>query len=58
MRFELTVEILKKTDKAVFIDDGTIKAWIPLYQIETEDEIKVGKVITISVPEWLGERFV
>lgn len=54
IKFELAVEILKKTDKAIFANDGTVKAWIPLSLIETDDEIEVGETITISIPEWLG----
>lgn len=54
IRFEIAVEILKKTDKAIFADDGTVSAWVPLSLIKTEDEIEVGKTITISIPEWLG----
>jgi hypothetical protein len=54
LKFELAVEILKKTDKAIFASDGIVKAWIPLSLIEAEDEIEIGKTITISIPEWLG----
>ena len=54
IKFELAVEILKKTEMAIFASDGIIKAWIPLSLIETEDEIDIGRTITISIPEWLG----
>lgn len=54
IKFELAVEIVRKTDKAIFASDGIIKAWVPLSLIETEDEIEVGRTITISIPEWLG----
>lgn len=56
IKFELAVEILKKTDMAIFASDGIIKAWIPLSLIDTDDEIEVGKTITISIPEWLGTK--
>ena len=54
LKFELAVEIIKKTDMAIFASDGTVKAWIPLSLIETDDEIEVGETITISIPEWLS----
>ena len=54
IKFELAVEILKKTDKAIFASDGIVKAWIPLSLIEADDEIEVGETITILIPEWLG----
>ena len=54
IKFELAVEILKKTNKAIFASDGIVKAWIPLSLIETDDEIEIGETITISIPEWLG----
>lgn len=54
IKFELAAEVLKKTDKAIFVNDGTVNAWIPLSLIETDDEIEVGRTITVLVPEWLG----
>ena len=54
IKFELTVEIVKKTDKAIFASDGIIQAWVPLSLVETDDEIEIGETITISIPEWLG----
>lgn len=54
IKFELAVEIVRKTDKAIFASDGIITAWVPLSLIETEDEIEVGETVTILIPEWLG----
>ena len=54
-RFELFVEIKQKTDAAIRVNDGSPDdTWLPLSQIESHDEIEVGKTIEISVPEWLS----
>ena len=52
--FELSVEVVRKTEKAIYIDDGTVKAWVPLSMVKTEDEIELGKTITITIPQWLA----
>jgi hypothetical protein len=52
---EIEVEVIKKTEEAVLINDGSIEAWILLSQIEGDcPEEGVGG--TISIPDWLAEE--
>ena len=50
------LEIVKETDRAILVSDGDTKAWLPKSQIETTEQIVVGKTMTITVPDWLAEE--
>lgn len=45
---EIAGEIVRETDAAILFDDGTQKVWLPLSQIEINDDG------TVSMPEWLA----
>ena len=50
---ELTGTIKAKTEKALLFNDGWgVEVWIPLSQIEDQDEEK--GAVTIIIPEWLA----
>ena len=51
---EIDVEILAKTDMAIFVSDGDNEVWLPLSQIIDPEEFEIGQTVTIEVPEWLG----
>ena len=56
MNIEITVTVKHKTEKAVLVNDGGKKdQWVPLSQITSDNEIEVGNVIVIEVPEWLAK---
>ena len=59
--FEISLEVVHKTDKAVLVTEGLtnkhgkrIEVWLPLSQIE--GDIEVGKVCQINIPQWLIEK--
>lgn len=45
---DIACKILNETDKAIRIDDGTKKEWLPKSQIEDN------KDGTVTMPEWLA----
>lgn len=49
----VTVDILRRTEKALLISDGDAQAWLPLSQIECEGE-PGDTDVDIEVPEWLA----
>ena len=50
--FDVNCTLLAETDKAIHIDDGTKKAWLPKSQIEYEKE-RDG-TYTVTLPVWLA----
>ena len=53
-RHNLKVTVLKANDNAIQVTDRRKKAWLPTGVFETDDKIEVGRTITISIPERLG----
>lgn len=53
-RHNIKVTVLKANDNAIHVTDRRKKAWLPTGVFKTDDKIEVGKVITISIPERLG----
>ena len=52
-------KVAKLSDKAVFVLDPHSKwvgAWLPKSQIKFEGELKVGRVLNITVPGWLARE--
>ena len=53
----LDVTIERETDKAVFVDNGKRRAWIPKSQIlDSEGDVTVGASLNIELPAWLAEK--
>lgn len=46
---EVDGEVVRRTADAVLWDDGSIEVWLPLSQIEVNEESG-----TVSMPEWLA----
>ncbi len=53
-RHNIKVTVLKANDNAIQVTDRRKKAWLPTGVFETDDKIEVGRTITISIPERLG----
>lgn len=50
---DLTVVVKHTTDRAVLVDDGTRRAWLPLSQVEVAPNDD-GRTHTVTCPEWLA----
>jgi len=48
-KIEFSVKLVRETEKAWLIDDGTQELWVPKSQTEWIDED------TIAMPEWLAK---
>lgn len=43
-------------EKAVWLNDGTTKAWLPLSQIELDPpHASAGHTVKVTMPEWLAK---
>lgn len=51
-QIEITVEILRESERAIFVTDGDVKEWLPKSQLEYEGD--VGQTVVVSMPEWLA----
>ena len=52
--FDVTCKIIKSTNNAVFIDDGTVQCWLPKSVIEIDrSDIKFE---VVSMPMWLARE--
>ena len=54
MTTEITVEILRESERAIFVTDGTVEEWLPKSQIEYDDT--GSNVVVITLPEWLAQE--
>lgn len=57
--YEVDVRVLKLTDEALLVSDGTNEGWIPMSQIMEGSEITGDSCRydtgTLVIPEWLAE---
>jgi hypothetical protein len=52
---EIVAKVIKRTEKAILINDGSNQdIWIPLSQIEIENEDEKEGFIEFLIPEWLA----
>jgi len=51
---DINCKKLAETAKAIRVDDGTKQAWLPLSQIEVENESN--GTITVTMPLWLAKE--
>ena len=49
---DIIVEVKHETDKAILVDDGAKKVWLPKSQIEFESN--GDGTSTVTLPEWLA----
>jgi len=54
MRVEITVDIIRRSKGAVYVDDGDVQDWIPRSLIEEEIEDDEVFGVEISIPEWVA----
>jgi hypothetical protein len=47
------LDIKNRTDKAILVDDGKVSVWLPLSQVEVEEN-RDG-TYTVTLPEWLAK---
>lgn len=56
---EMSVTVIRETEKALLVNDGTVEAWIPKSQLEYDPEYETNEqgeeFAVISIPEWLAE---
>ena len=54
---ELEIKRMSKSQLAILITDGKTNAWLPISQIEyDENEIGTGNATEIILSEWLAEN--
>ncbi len=51
---EVECSVVRETDHAWLIDNGSHQVWVPTSQISETDEDTAGKVISVYLPEWLA----
>lgn len=44
------------TEKALLMVIEDMEMWLPLSQIEVDDDPIIGMPLTVDVPEWLAEK--
>ncbi len=52
--WEVTGRVNRQTEKAILLDDGTIKAWLPRSKIVIT-ETKNG-LVEVAMPTWLAQE--
>ena len=50
---DIQVEVIHTTDRAVLVDDGDRRVWLPLAQVEL-GPIGPRRGATVTMPEWLA----
>ena len=49
--------VIEIREKALWLNAGTTKAWLPLSQIEIDPEdAGAGHSVTVAMPEWLAKE--
>jgi RNase P/RNase MRP subunit p29 len=50
--FEVTGRIVHETDKALLLDDGTVREWVPKSKVKVEQ--RRDGTVEVAMPEWLA----
>jgi hypothetical protein len=53
-KWEVTGRIVTETEKAILLDDGVMRAWLPKSKVQIEP-LKDDQV-TVYMPEWLARE--
>ena len=49
--------VIERREKAVWLNDGTKKVWLPLSQVELDPEdAGAGHAVSVAMPEWLAKE--
>ncbi len=49
--------VIERREKAVWLNAGDTKAWLPLSQVELDPEdADAGNSVTVAMPEWLARE--
>ena len=51
---EVATTIRHQTDKAILVDEGKEKIWLPKSQVEIDEHDEKTGAATLSMPEWLA----
>lgn len=54
-KFEIFVDIKRRTEKAVLVFDKTIEAWPPLSLIDVKVDPNRKNYATVTLAEWLAK---
>ncbi len=52
---EITVEVIRETDRAYLVSDGEIEAWVPISQVYDETALSSGARL-LEIPAWIAEQ--
>ena len=52
---DIDVDILRETDDAILVTDGSVEVWLPKSQIVYEGEAG-DRNVEIILPEWMAEK--
>lgn len=54
---EVTCTVVRRTNRAVLVDDGTAEHWLPLSQVDVAmREHETVPIATVTLPEWLARK--
>lgn len=49
--------VIERREKALWLNAGTSKAWLPLSQIELDPrDASAGHSVSVAMPEWLAKE--
>lgn len=49
--------VIERREKAIWIDAGDRKAWLPLSQVELDPEdASAGHAVEVAMPKWLAKE--
>ena len=51
---ELWLEVVKYTEKAFYLSDGSKEAWVPKSQLRYTEKPLEGDAIAFIMPEWIA----
>lgn len=54
--YEISCQIVEERERAVWIDDGHQRVWLPKSQVEIERADLPNKLDVVVVPEWLAKE--
>jgi hypothetical protein len=51
---ELSLEVVRIVERSVLVSDGDVTEWLPLSQVEFDEDTPEGETIVFTIPEWLA----
>lgn len=54
---DIAAIVIERREKAIWINAGDTKAWLPLSQVELDPEgADAGDSVEVTMPEWLAQE--